>query len=235
MFEGDHMNTLTTQTLPFDAPGDHIVLIAGNGQRLLLDTGSPVTLGGETVELLGHSHRLDGEMSQVDLGRLGELVGTRVDGLIGTDVLAQVPFTIDWGSRTVVFHAVPASADAVVSVSALHGVPEVECRIAGRIVRAFVDTGASVSFLASPWAGLPEPTGERHEFCLGPSGFEEFDTPLWRLPVECAKRFDATFGQLPIALQPILAKAGIEAVLGADLWKQFQTGFNISGGRLVLS
>jgi hypothetical protein len=223
------------EKMAFEAPNDHIVLLARRGRRLLLDTGSPVSVGRGTFRLLGSSYRLGRGTRGIDLERVGQRIGARLDGLIGTDVVGRAPFTIDWASSQVVFGVDSARAKgAVVPMRALFGIPRVECKIAGRSVSALADTGAAISFFAEPWDGLPKPSGERREFFLGANGLEEFDTPVRTLPVKCGKSFDSTFGQLPAELARALKSTGIEIILGADLWKSFRVTFDIDGGRLVV-
>jgi hypothetical protein len=223
------------EPMAFESASDHIVLLAPRGRRLVLDTGSPFSVGRGTFRLLGSSHRLAHESIGVDLERVGNLIGTRLDGLIGTDVVGRAPFTIDWSSSQVSFGVDSERAGgAVVPMPALFGIPRVECRVAGRSVSALVDTGAAISFLAEPWDGLPKPTGKRHEFFLSATGVEEFDTPVRRLSVQCGKTFESTFGQLPAQPARALKSASIDAILGADLWKTFPVTFDVSGGRLVV-
>ena len=231
----DESSDAFAEKVAFEPHRDHIVLVALRGRRFVLDTGSPVSMGRGTFKLLGVSHRLSRGAPRFDLERVGNLIGTRLDGLIGTDVVARTPFRIEWDSSAVFFDADPAPAKGVVvPMQALFGIPRVECKVAGRAVSALVDTGAAISFLAEPWDGLLKPTGERHEFFLSATGLEEFDTPLRTLPVKCGKSFDSTFGQLPASLAPAVKSMGIAATLGADLWKSFLVTFDIAGGRMVV-
>ena len=221
------------EKMAFEAHGDHIVLVAPRGRRFVLDTGSPVSVGRGTFKLLGLSHRLS--PTGLDLERVGNLIGTRLDGLIGTDVIGRAPFRIEWASSAVVFDVDAArSKGAVLPLQALFGIPRVECKVAGRSVSALVDTGAAVSFLAEPWSGLTKPTGERHEFFLGPNGLEEFDTPIRNVPVKCGKSFESLFGELPPKLAQAMKSTGIEVILGADLWKSFVVTFDMGGGGMIV-
>jgi hypothetical protein len=229
------LNDAFAETVAFEAHSDHIVLVAPRGRRFVLDTGSPMSMGRGTFKLLGLSHRLSPAPTALQLERVGNLIGSRLDGLIGTDLTGRAPFRIDWGSSAVVFGVDPArTKGAVVPMQALFGIPRVESKVGGRSVSALVDTGAAVSFLAEPWDGLPKPTGERHEFFLSATGLEEFDTPMRTLPVRCGKSFDSTFGQLPAPLAQAMKKIGVEIILGADLWKSHIVTFDIGGGRMVV-
>jgi len=229
----DDSSDAFAEKMAFEAHGDHIVLVAPRGRRFVLDTGSPVSGGRGTFKLLGLSHRLS--PTGLDLERVGNLIGARLDGLIGTDVLGRAPFRIEWASSAVAFDVdATRSNSSVVPMQALFGIPRVECKVMGRSVGALVDTGAAVSFLAEPWSGLTKPTGERHEFFLGPNGLEEFDTPIRNVPVKCGKSFESSFGELPPRLAQAMKSTGIEVILGADLWKSFMVTFDMAGGRLVV-
>jgi len=223
------------EKMAFESHDGYIVLVAPRGRRYVLDTGSPVSVGRGTFKLLGVSHALGHAPPALDLERGGNLIGTRLDGLIGTDVIGHSPFRIEWASNTVVFGVDAASAKGTaVPIQAPFGIPRVECKVAGRSVSAVVDTGAGISFLGQPWDGLPKPSAERHEFFISPTGFEEFDTPVRTVPVKCGKAFDASFGELPPRMAQALKTTGIEAILGADLWKKYVVTFDLGGGRMVV-
>ena len=223
------------EKMAFEAHNDYIVLVAPRGRRYVLDTGSPVSVGRGTFKLLGVSHPLAHAPTSFDLERGANLIGTRLDGLIGTDVIGRAPFRIEWASSAVFFGVDSTSVrGAPVPMQALFGIPRVECKVAGRTVSAVVDTGAGISFLAEPWDGLPKPSGERHEFFVSATGLEEFDTPVRTLPVKCGKAFNSLFGELPPKMARALKSTGIDVILGADMWKSFVVTFDIGGGRMIV-
>ena len=110
---------------------------------------------------LGPSHV--GELSVIvqDLSFAEEALGTRVDALIGFDVLGQSPFTIDYGSRNLVFGPVDPSFN---TVPYFPGLPYaiVALQIQQQKLEILVDTGTSQSRLIPEWsAQLPS----SHQHC----------------------------------------------------------------------
>jgi hypothetical protein len=91
---------------------------------------------------LGPTHVDELSMIVQDLSFAEEALGTRVDGMIGFDVLGQVPFTIDYESRKLVFGPVdpsfvsaPYSPDLPYVIVLLH--------VRQETLGILVDTGAS--------------------------------------------------------------------------------------------
>ena len=77
-----------------------------------------------------------------DLSFFTRELGTRIDGIVGLDVLRASSFTIDYGAREIIFGPVQSSPAAVPFES---GPPlvTVTMKIEGRPLRLLVDTGAS--------------------------------------------------------------------------------------------
>ena len=84
----------------------------------------------------------DVSMDVMDLSFAEEALGTRVDAMIGLDVLGQSPFTIDYETRKLVFGPIDASFN---TVSYAPGLPYamVVLQIRQQRLQILVDTGAS--------------------------------------------------------------------------------------------
>jgi hypothetical protein len=139
--------------------------------HLLVDTGAvpsvvdrriaqKLHLSGATEKLSVFSQRLDTErvvapnvgvgplqasalpMVVRDLSFAQDALGTRVDAMIGFDFLSQGPFTIDYGSKKIVFGPIDPSLEAV-PYEAHPGYALVELKVRRQSLRLLVDTGAS--------------------------------------------------------------------------------------------
>ena len=77
-----------------------------------------------------------------DLSNAEQVLGIRVDGMIGLDFLGQTAFTIDYGSKKITVGPVDPSLTAVPYQSG-PGYIVVEMQIRHRIIPLLVDTGAS--------------------------------------------------------------------------------------------
>lgn len=223
------------QVLEIETPGDHIVLLS-EGRRLLLDTGSPVSVGRGIVSIAGERYVLRPETEQIRLDQISEKVGVHIDALIGTDLLQRLPLTIDCQRRTVTLltDATAVEGDEVRFTHDLP-VPVVACDVGGRRVHAVVDTGAALGYLAADLWTLPEPEARRRDFHMTEAGLVDFETPVWTLRTRCGPEFDSCFGRLPDSMAGPLRRLGIQAVLGADLWKQYRVTFDLAGRRLVVA
>jgi hypothetical protein len=222
----------TQLTLPLRTPDDHVVTDI-DGRRVLIDTGSAVTLGRDAGSLsIGPAIFPITLVPEFDLDTLSSLVGETIDVVLGNDVLAHTSFEIrlrpDPG---VVLHShgdsLGAASGTTVSIAfeRRSTVPVCVCRIGphAEAVEAVVDTGTVVSLGPGTWlrdhAG--EPYARRREWFMSPDGWVEFDTPLWKVPVETGGRtYDAVFAQSPdLLMENMRAVVGTPFLLGTDLWR----------------
>ena len=197
------------------------MLVHLNEGRFLVDTGSPtsfardgkITFGGKTVDVSTSA------MGMLDADVLSGYVGMELDGLIGMDVLGEYCLTFA-GNRLLVEEAdMPEDEFVMLQTASFMGIPVVTINIRGRDVRAFVDTGAKISYLNPAFIdGLPvEETV--HDFY---PGMGEFDVDvsiasciLGGLPLK------AKFGRLPERLQMTLMTGGADGLLGHDLFSAY--------------
>lgn len=98
-----------------------------------------VTVSGVEV---GPANVRDVSMDVMDLSSTGNALGTRVDAMIGFDVLGQAPFTIDYESRKLVFGPINPSFN---TVSYAPGLPYamVVLQIQQQRLEILVDTGSN--------------------------------------------------------------------------------------------
>lgn len=73
-------------------------LVEIDGKRLLVDTGSPTSFLMEShcqeITIDGVKYALQGRTSHVDVAEMMKLVGVKVDGFIGLDIIRQTSLTI---------------------------------------------------------------------------------------------------------------------------------------------
>jgi len=226
----------------FESPDDHIVVTDERGRKLLIDTGSPRTYGDVDPGWLNLESPIRVSSHGFDFTLLHEFLGMKIDGLVGTDVLGQVPFSIDWTTKVIEFNpAPPPEAAVTVLVELPHGVPVAGFTVAGKRVQGIVDTGAVISFFGVEPDSLPDPVGHRHEFVPrgidsnGQVVFERFDTDLWPLPVEFGGRlFPEKFGKLPGRGRLSRSQADRSWILGAGLWKSHPVLFDLPQRRILV-
>ena len=197
----------------------HILVVDDRGRKVLLDTGSPfsfhvdgaVTLGGETFSVRT-------SLMGVDSDYVTDNVGTRVDGLMGMDILGRTGLLIDVpGGRVVFGHP----TDGMTRVPSRYGLGymSVEMDIRGRAAKVILDTGAPTSYVSpSLTEGLAAVDTVEDFNPTVPGG--RFTTPIFEYPVAFAgQSFEMRAGHLPALLRTTLTLLGVDGVVGMELLK----------------
>lgn len=200
-----------------------------DGRKMLLDTGSPVSVGSGVITFAGTRTALKPNFAGVTLDELIRLVGVPFDGLLGMDVLAPHRVSFD-GKRgilqlvTRLRHGLPE-----VPIASVMGVPTVPITVDGVARRAFIDLGAKVSYVTGGVAAAGE---EIEDFY---PGIGRFSTKAGRAATELAGvPMELRFGSLPKLLQMNLMVAGCDAILGAEVLQKAVLHFDFPAGRLLV-
>lgn len=129
---------------------DGHILVSLAGRNMLIDTGSPVTIG-EVPDLL-----------------------------LGTDGLSRYDLEIDPAERVVRVGADLEPRGDMLSIELVMGVPQVEVRLDGRDAMAFFDTGAKLSYVEEELVNAREPVDRRSDFypLLRPFEADIYRVPL---------------------------------------------------------
>jgi len=210
-----------TDQYPFELSRGHIVAEI-NGVNVLLDTGSPLSFGDcGSLVLTGNEHRISRGSVGVSIDHIREFVGADVGAILGGDLLAGARVEICWYERQVVFSDKQDDMQPSLSthMALLMGVPVVEIGMSGTRGTAFVDTGATLSYVVTEHTNGLKSSGREHDF--HPS-IGEFDTEVFELALElCGVEFQLRVGTLPLQLALLLNLTGTSAILGNDLFGTF--------------
>ncbi len=200
-------------TRPLVVRQGHIFIRGGHGRLALLDTGSPVSIGrGAEYRVADRSWNPSTAMKSV-LDTAGEHIGRSVEWLFGHDFFADNRVVIDWpGKQAHILARAARVPDGVsIPIELLMGVPVVTGRSGNGAVRVVIDSGASLSYVPAAIVEGFTPVGKRKDFY---PGFGEFETDVWRVPVELGgRRFRISAGVLPPMLQMMFG-----LILGPDGW-----------------
>src|SRR5262245_39023483 len=139
-----------------------IPIVSVAGARLILDTGSPVSFARNgSIALGGCGHQAPVDCWAGSPDSLSELVGARVDGLLGCNLLAGRIIDLDCPAGRV--HVIsgdtsPATpcwlANAIpLPFSTTMGVAVAQLSVNGRQASAVVDTGAAICFVSPSLIG----------------------------------------------------------------------------------
>jgi hypothetical protein len=202
------------------------------GALALVDTGAPLSLGtGRSFVVLGKTRQPPTSFTKA-LRTASRELGREIDWIIGNDILGLSTVVLDWRGKTITFGGEAAVVDSgqSISVDGCHTVPVIKFGVAGWPVRAFLDTGAWLSY-ASPRAvaGLRSVRTERD---FHPH-FGEFETEVYRLAIQVGERaIDTEFGVLP-ARQRAFLKGTDGWVLGSDFFRERRIIFDYPNGRVI--
>jgi hypothetical protein len=216
---------------------------------LILDTGSPQTFvssaGSRWVEAQGgasHSPRSLFDSIERTLDVL--LPGTRVQALVGTDILSTLDLEVDAAGGVISIGradpaALPKGQDVVLRSGALMGLPLIDTRIGGVPMRLFFDTGCEHGYLLTlPEGGEPADILRDANPLIG-----TFETRSVHLPVELETRAggrvaleSCRLGEAPRhPLLDMLRGSGVDGVIGFEVLRQRKVLFRAGQQEILLT
>jgi hypothetical protein len=206
-----------------------------DGKRILLDTGSPFSVGnGVRFEIAGQPFKFQGQMG-VTTDKLSQWMNTRIDVLLGSDVLSKFVVTLDWWRGAATFSPLGSSLlGEDLPVEQLMGTPVLKVRTAEGKMKALFDTGAKLCYIPRSAVGKLHPVNHLKDFHVMAGNFE---TDVYEVKVEIAKHcFIANCGVLPESLASMVGKmTGTEWIIGTDLLRQGAIGLDLRHNHVTAS
>lgn len=213
---------------------DHLV-VRLDGGLWVLDTGSPFSFGrADWVELGGARLPVPDEAFGLDADRLSDLVGARLEGLIGTDLMSGFDLDFDLRAGAVTIGPdLPVPDGDRVPLSFLMGVPSLDARSRIGPHRMLLDTGAQLSYLQADGADRFPDAGPVRDFL---PMFGPFETGTRHVPFRVGGA-DVTLrcGRLPDLMGMTLRMVGADGIIGAELFRDRRVGYFASRRLLTLS
>lgn len=200
---------------------DEGAFIVDTGSQASFARGGRVSFGGASVALPTSA------MGMLDADTLSGYVGMRLDGLLGMNVLGRHRLTflrhellVDDAGTGPDSGGEPGGAQfQELETGKIMGIPLITVGVNQRKARVFVDSGAKISYLdAELLSGCPVDETLDDFYPL----FGEFDVDVSN--VQCILEgcpFSAKFGRLPALLQMSLGMAGVDGILGHDLFAAY--------------
>jgi len=217
---------------PLEVVSGHLIVNL-DGTRAMLDTGAPISIGRGRLDCNGQRVRLVREGLGVSPEYLTEKVRTRIDALLGTDVLAEHYFEVDYAGATCTFDTErPALAGRRIPLDHYLRTPIADGEVAGRAARLIVDTGAQFGYIAKEFVAGRRPLETRHDFhpALG-----DFSTEVHQLPIAVGGlTMSLPFGVMPRELERMLGMIQTQGIIGTDLFRRHRTWFALPEGAMVL-
>ena len=215
-------------------PVDNHVIVRAGGKKLLIDTGSPFSIGdGDPMAIFGEKRTFPRELMGLNVTKLGGMIGTRIDILLGNDVLRKLNFYIDWKNRRIRFSRRPFGSNGVsVPLKYVMDVPVFEIGVNGINISAILDTGAKHSYLDRELTTGHRDMGDILDF--HPS-IGQFTTGSFDLPVSIAgQNMALRAGLLPPAMQLLANAMGVRGIVGTEILNRYDACFNLPQSELVL-
>ena len=209
---------------PLELFGGHF-FIRHDGLTLLLDTGSPVSVGQRSpYRFLGRDVAVVRQYNDMTIPDLSEIVRTRVDMLLGADVLSRYAVAIDPEAGRVTFGSDPrAPRPRPVPLEVIGGIPVVNVSLAGRPRRVLLHTGASLSCLRDTDTRTYRSVGVARD---NYPGLGEFATELRRVPMSIGDQpLTLVCGSLPPVLEQSLVRVRVHGIVGTNLLRSYKLGW----------
>ena len=196
---------------------DGILCADFNEGRLIIDTGSPVSLGPDiTVKILGNAVQLVSSFGSYTWASIQQALTFEAVGLIGVDAFSDSILGFDVGNKTL------AKIDAEITgndEAFVMGSPVIECQVGEEKLKCLLDTGAGLSYLRDAQVALSgQSLGMRRDFhpILG-----QFDVETVACSVIAGQHLiTEVFGIATESLMPLMESAQIDGILGTSFFQK---------------
>lgn len=221
------------QVLPIELVNGHIIVTI-DGQRALLDTGSPTSIGRtHRLALLDQDYELEDEFLGIDIDGLVELSGVDFDALLGADILQEMVFTLDVRAKEmrVSLEDMEYTGESV-PLSSILDIPVVETDLQGESIRCVIDTGAQISYVDKRHTRNLTPVDEVEDFY---PGLGRFKVSVFEIPIRLGTlSMTLKAGNLPGELESLLSMVKAQAILGTEIFLHTSAMLNLRRGVLLM-
>lgn len=217
-----------TYTYKLSIEKKHPIIITDEGMRLLVDTGSPITMS-RPFRLCGKLMH-GGPIFVDDIRRLSKL---NINGILGLDVLEKYHVVIDYPNQQIVFSNKPLGIKGErLPINRWLGTIGFSAHINGHLRNALLDTGAPISYVNADLVEGYEIVGNDKDFY---PGFGTFDVELRNVALRIgnAEEMEIKAGVLPGALAIAATVVG-QAIIGYDLLSKAQVELDFEKGFIII-
>lgn len=219
---------------PIRLINNHIIVYSE--QQLILDTGSPVSFHSSgIIDLCGEDIAVNTSIPGVSADYLSSKVGTRIDGLLGMDIIDRYPLLIDlhcgfmFADDDAVY---PRALDDFELGPVAQGLLAIRMLVNNRPVKMIVDTGAPVSYINQSIVSGMANDGEIDDFHPLIGDFHTKTYCCEVIPMTGENPYNQMFGVLPEMLGLTLAMLQADGIIGVELFKRYR--IQIREGKLYL-
>lgn len=223
-----------TKTFDINLYDSHLIFNI-DGQKVLVDTGSPVTISrSDHFMFMDQEYNCTTSLMGHDISSISEMMGYDIDVLMGMDVIGKYEMLTDYKSAKVTFSSeeIPFEPIGTTPIMREMGAVCVILRVKGQDVKLALDTGARISYIAESYT-LDETEIEVREDFNPAIG--RYKTPIYAMEASIDGRsFPVNFGKLPSKLAVMLQMMGIEGAIGYDLFSAFKVLLDFKNNKLLL-
>jgi hypothetical protein len=196
---------------------DGHVLVDSAGMTVLMDTGSPFSVGASEFPFGGSMVTPRSSFGGVTIESLSREVGASIDALVGMDVIADIDLRLDVpNSRIEITRDEMKLSNNAPHLRFVCGIPILKADLAGnRQVSLVFDTGAKLSYLRHDFLAGAEPYRKGVDFY---PGHGRFVTSVYRVTLGLAgAAHEVDFGILPDRLERTLLSGLADGIVGSEL------------------
>jgi len=205
-------------TFPIEVADRHVIALI-DGRRVLVDTGSPATIGEcGPMKIGGMQVELRPELGRGRVEAIAAGAGFPLDALLGMDFLARVDVGIHLSERTITFGQELPLKGLILGTTRHQHCEMVQLEASGRTQKVIWDTGAPVSYFADEAISEQRRLGVERDFH---PGLDSWNASLWdtvlSLDDKVVRVPAARSSELPTSFREVLRVAGADGILGYRL------------------
>lgn len=202
----------------------HLILTL-DGERWLLDTGSPVSFGNRSeLSFCGEVFPIPRAYMGMDMTTISDLIHLPCTGLLGVDILNRFDVVFDLpGNRMLMARDIPEFSGEKIPLELAMGAPVINVKIGQTAWRMAFDTGAQVSYFEDEAITKFPPAGRFVDFFPGIGSFT-VDTYQVGLLVG-TREYHLRCGSLPALLGMALSFLNVDGVLGNEICSTARIGY----------
>jgi hypothetical protein len=211
----------------------HLFLML-DGERWLLDTGSPVSFGNrEKIAISGVDFQIPHGYMGMNIESVSNLINVSCRGLLGVDILNNFDVIFDLPcSRMTLSGGKLDLEGARIPLEFSMGVPVIDVKIHNTSWRMVFDSGAQVSYYEDERIRTFPPAGQFVDFFPGIGGFT-VDAYHVRMQIGTTE-YQLSCGSLPGLLGMALGLLNVDGVLGNEICSTNRIGYFPKREQLVI-
>lgn len=194
-----------------------------SGKTVLIDTGSPTSIGRVgNFTLNGRSIQLQSSFQGIiDIDGFSELLGFDIDILLGCDCLNKFDIEINAKKKTITFNdGEQVLLGNIMNTNDIHGIQVVQVKIDDTPIRMYFDTGAKISYIEKRLSNKFTPMEEVEDFY---PGLGKFKTMTYKVPIGFEdSKINLTCGVLPEKIEHLMRiTLNVDGILGSEVFSKF--------------